>query len=166
MKNIRDALFDSVLVILLTTCLIAPNAAAQGDCTTDLQRADNFFRAAKYDSALFFARFCLENKNPDESQEKSALMLKAKIYLAKSDNRLAEKACRELLEKYPDFEPNPIVETPELIAFFNKVRDTVRKERVAKRKPLEKKSTKKKRWPWIVAGGLIPVLAISYFLFY
>ena len=125
--------------------------------STNFDRLQVFFQAAKYDSALSLLNFCLLERQLGPLEKTQAYKLLGKVKVALDDVPGAKAAFRDAVSLQPFMELDSKQETPETMKIFNEVRIEF----------LTANPTTKgaKNWPWIAVSGSV-VFTVAALLFF
>jgi len=131
--------------ILLATLLlvVSPDAFAQprDKCAEERADAKNFYLEGQFDEAIRLLQACLvrEELFVDEAVQVYRLMGLAAIN--KGDLEQAQQAIRDLLQRVPSYEADPIQDPPSYMTLVAVVRQEVAAEALAEQAPSEEQQT-------------------------
>lgn len=106
--------------------LVGPAAAVAQDeppCDTALAEAESEFFAARFDEAIQILDRCLARNAFEADEREEAYSLLGRVYFAKGLEDKAAEMVQELLALVPNYRPNPAQETPDFVAFVERVRE-------------------------------------------
>lgn len=131
------------ILLLLFIIWKAAIAQTQSACEAALLEAEQKYQAGKLDSALVLINGCLVKKDATRQDKASAYEFLGKVYIALDEIEQAKNAFGEMLKVNSKITLDPTMETPEVMAIFNEV------------KQKQRQAGKSKKWLWFRAGGLV-----------
>ena len=91
-------------------------------CENAIEQARTDYFEGRFDPAIQALNRCLSQNAFSEDQKEEAYTLLGRVYFAKGLEDRASEALRELITLVPSYQPNLSVETPDFVAFVDKVR--------------------------------------------
>ena len=110
---------------LLALLLVLPGEAFSQvvpDCENAIPQARTDYFEGRFDPAIQALNRCLFQNAFSEDQKEEAYTLLGRVYFAKGLEDRASEALRELITLVPSYQPNLSLETPDFVAFVDKVR--------------------------------------------
>ncbi len=111
-----------LLLLLLGAALVAP-AQAQRLCAAVLPEAEARYTDGRFGEALDAAARCLAEKPLAEAEARRALRLAVLAHLGRRERAEAQLAALRLLDRAPDYEPDPMTDPPDYAALVYDVRE-------------------------------------------
>lgn len=143
------------LLILMPVMDLSPALAAQtqSDCEQEIKKAEMQYTIGRFDEALQILNNCQQKPGLPKDQETRIYRLLGYVYLAKEIEANAKMQIGKLLDLVPNYQPDPVKDTPEYIALVKKVQEERQKPPVPP--PTEKKKGGSKKWLFIGGGVLL-----------
>ena len=98
--------------VLLLIFLFGAPASAQDKCTTELGLAEQKYQEGRLEEAMALAQNCLAKPNLTLVDGERAYKLLGKAYFADGDSLQARLHLKKLLVLKPDWQPDPVNDTP------------------------------------------------------
>jgi hypothetical protein len=150
----------AILLVLLTGWATV-NSQTTTSCEAVLSKADDYYQAAKYDSALLWIPRCFEREDKTTDNMIAGYQLLGKIYVARGEGEEAKKAFIAMFGLSPFIQLDSREEGPAVVKAFNDARIEFLAGPDTETKQPPAKSTD---WLWIAVGGSIVVLLTALIL--
>jgi len=154
----------SILLIIfsgLCPLFVSRLAHAQDTCAVVLREAEQKYFFGDFAAALSLAEPCLNKNGLADSTVVWAYKLLGMTYLARNDSIQATRAIENLLNRRPDYAPDPVQEPPSYVKFVNQIKQ--RLQRLTQQPSQSPNSTssganpRRSLKPWIAGGVLAGV---------
>lgn len=129
--NYTACLLVTVGLFLGTT----QRATAQVSCEDVTQRAEASYFDGRLDDTILMLDECLKSGQLEGEAEERAYLLLGRAYFAKNLELEAETALRELLERVPNYQPDPVRDNPPFRTMVARVREMMEDEQQAQLLP-------------------------------
>ncbi len=123
---------------LLALLLFRPGIAQAQDapaCENAVAQAQTDYFEGRFDPAIQRLERCLSQNAFSEDQKEEAYTLLGRVYFAKGLEDRAAEMLRELLALVPSYRPSLSVETPDFVAFVDRVRLELEEEAAEEAEP-------------------------------
>lgn len=146
------------LAVVLFLALTVPIAAAQeaSTCDEELEAAESAYVEGRFDDAIQTAVSCLDRADIETAQAVEGYRLLALALIRKDELPDARAAIVRLLDVYPEYEPDPIVDPPSYTALVDIVRQQVGPQTADVSEPAAAEpSWFRQNMKWILPGGAV-----------
>lgn len=155
------------LLLLTALLLLAIPVAAQsgGGCTETLRRAEDAYRAGRFEEAIRLTTPCLADSTFDKEQIIRAHRLLSMAHMNSGDAHGARLAILDLLRLVPEYEPDPVQDPPSYTVLVMVILDQKREaaEQLAEEQP-QRTSWAKRTGTWLGIGGGLVIVGLTAIL--
>jgi tetratricopeptide (TPR) repeat protein len=116
----------ALLALMLTAAVPDSRAVDLEEGNQQLKEAKILYDNLQYDEALTKLKAALKQKNLRKSEVVDIYRYMGSIYIIKGQKENATRAFELLIKVEPNYEMNPLLTSPKILDFFNKVKEQVR----------------------------------------
>lgn len=147
---------------LLTIFLLAaaaPLATAQptNTCDEEIGAAETSYVEGRFDNAIRLLLLCLDREDIETAQAIEGYRLLALALIRKDELPDARAAIVQLLDVYPDYEPDPVTDPPSYTALVDIVKQQVAPTTAQVEEPSATPSWFRQNMKWILPGSAVVV---------
>lgn len=148
--------FLTALILLMAA---VPYATAQttNSCDEELETAEMSYVEGRFDDAIRLLLTCLERADIETAQAIDGYRLLALALIRKDELPDARAAIVQLLDIYPEYEPDPIADPPAYTALVDIVKQQVTPATAELDEPAAQPSWFRQNLKWILPGGAVVV---------
>ena len=151
-----------IVMIVIIMNLISPGTAiAQDQCTKEIEDARQKYFAGQFDEAIVLLDNCVKEGVLADTVMAKALRYLTEVYMAKNYINQAKESIKKLLNLIPNYEPDPVEDTPSYIKIVAEAKEELEAERVEEEKeePTQLETTVRKgggkKWLYYFGGAIV-----------
>ncbi len=147
-----------VAVAMLLSIFAAPAVGQNTNtCGEQLEEAETSYVEGRFDEAIRLVLRCLDRNDVETAQAIDAYRLLALALIRKDELPDARAAIVQLLDVYPEYEPDPIVDPPSFRALVDIVKQQLSPVATDTSEPPARRSWFRSNLKWILPGGAVVV---------
>ena len=154
--------------LLLLCLLLTPRAWGQQSpgCTEALRNAESTYQESNYEDTIRLLAPCLSAEGLERTRVVAIHRLLSMAHMNSGDAHGARLAILDLLNRVPDYEPDPVQDPPSYTVLVMIIRDQLRQQTGAAEAEAAEKPTSwaKRRGTWFAIGGGLLVVGLTAIL--